>query len=99
MPRPRCLPVLLASATLVLPAPPARPSTILPLDLRTLTGDSTLIVLGQVRSVADRSTESLLFQEVTIEVVEVLRGRFDGPRLIVRVRQGLVNFDRILKRG
>jgi len=92
--------VLLASCALLSVGPaPAPASTILPLDLRAIAGQSALVIVGQVRSVVDRSTKDVLLEYASIDVATVLQGKTEATRLTVRIRQGLVFFDRRLKRG
>jgi len=100
MPLPRAVAVLLAACVLLPLCPAAAPaSTIAPLDLRTIAAQSSLVVVGRVRSVVDRSTKDQLLEYASVDVASVLQGRIEASRLIVRIRQGLVFFDRRLKRG
>jgi len=91
---------LLLAATLLALAPGTAPATtVQPLDLRTISAQSTVIVVGRVRSVVDRSTRDVLTEYVSIDVGAVLQGSLPAHRITVRVREGLVFFDRRLKRG
>ena len=99
MPLPRSVVLLSACALLSLGPTRAPASTILPLDLRAIAGQSALIVVGRVRSVVDRSTQDVLLEYASIDVATVLQGQTEVTRLTVRIRQGLVFFDRRLKRG
>ena len=57
------------------------------------------MVIGQVRAVVDRSTKDVLLEYASIDIATVLQGKTEATRLTVRIRQGLVFFDRRLKRG
>ena len=99
MPRPRAVVLLTACALLSLGPTRAPASTILPLDLQAIAGESALVVIGQVRAVVDRSTKDVLLEYASIDIATVLQGKTEATRLTVRIRQGLVFFDRRLKRG
>jgi hypothetical protein len=99
MPRPRAVVLLTACALLSLGPTRAPASTILPFDLRAIAGESALVVIGQVRAVVDRSTKDVLLEYASIDIATVLQGKTEATRLTVRIRQGLVFFDRRLKRG
>ena len=75
-------------------------STIKPLDLTTLDAKASLVVTGYVVKVeAVRDDPAVLEQTAVIRVSSVLRGTYSARTLRVRMRIGLVFFDRMLVKG
>ena len=75
-------------------------SQIEPMQLETLTDQSSLVVIGHViSSRTTQDTRGLLEKVATVRVVRVLRGTYSESVLRVRTRTGLVFFDRHLAAG
>ena len=70
------------------------------LDVASIGARSTLIVTGTVTAVKPLpSTKGLSIQIVTVKVASVMKGVYRAATLTIRTRQGLVHFDRDLRRG
>jgi hypothetical protein len=75
-------------------------SSIPPLDLTTLNAPSTLVVCGYVVKVTTIHDKVGIFeQHATLRIASVLRGTVTARTLRVRMRTGLVFFDRMLVKG
>lgn len=85
---------------LVVFASAAGGGTLVPIELRELSGRSTLIVVGHVvKTRTTRSDNATLEKVSTVQVDSVLRGTWGQPVLRIRTRTGLVFFDDHLKPG
>jgi len=94
------LPTIVRSILFILICTPVMASQIEPLDLTTLNGQSTLVITGYVTGVRHMHSGRGLYEDtVTVRVTGVLRGKHAGQSLKLRVRQGLVFFDRPLSTG
>ena len=79
---------------------PVAASSIEPLDLKALNGQATLVITGYVTNVKVIQTgRGVEERTVTVQVTGVLRGKHEATSLKLRVRQGLVFFDRPLRIG
>lgn len=77
-----------------------RASTILPLDLKALPAQATLIVTGYVVETRTVHNDNVTLEKAsTIRVVTVLKGTYTQRTLRVRTRTGLVFFDHHLRAG
>ena len=75
-------------------------SSIPPLDLTTLDARSPLIVCGYVLRVTTIHDKAGIFeQHATLRIASVLRGTITARTIRVRMRTGLVFFDRMLVQG
>jgi hypothetical protein len=75
-------------------------SSIAPLDLTTLDARSPLVVCGYVVKVTTIHDKAGLFeQHATLRIASVLRGTITARTIRVRMRTGLVFFDRMLVKG
>lgn len=74
-------------------------TSIAPLDLSALPGQSTLIVTGYVLNTRTTRNDSVFEKLSVVRVVSVLRGTAPKPPLHIRTRTGLVFFDRHLEPG
>lgn len=75
-------------------------TSIPPLDLTTLDAQSTLVVCGYVVKVTTIQDKNGIFeQHATLRVASVLRGTITARTIRVRMRTGLVFFDRMLVKG
>ena len=74
--------------------------TMMPLDPREIGQQAPLVVVGVVESVRVQREENAFVEwRAVVRVESVLRGTYVSERLDLRLRRGLVFFDRKLARG
>lgn len=79
---------------------PAFGSTIMPMDLTELPGQSSLVILGYVSSTRTILDSPGILEKVSvIRVVTVLRGTYTKPTLRIHTMTGLIAFDQHLRPG
>lgn len=92
--------ILLVALSLALGIADSRATSIQPLDLQKLNSQSSLIATGYVTAVKKvLVTNGFTEWEAKVAIASVLSGHYEQPVLTLRLRLGLVYFDRLLKVG
>ena len=77
-----------------------RGGTMVPMELKDLPGQASVVALGHVISVRTTQRDGAVLEKLaTVKVIAVLRGTYTERALKVRTRTGLVFFDRHLEVG